>query len=719
MTLARTGSRRGLTRLLGLPLLCVVAAQLGHLADVAAQHDDDHGSSHRRQRRKVRHQRDPGSNRNRKGKKKKKCARAGQTTNKKRKRCCHGLVKDPTGRCARPAPPPPPPSPPAPPAPPSPPPPSPPPDCATDCKPCETCQEATGQCVPVSDGTACNTGDRCLTGQTCQGGVCRGGTPVACDNPPICHVAPGTCNKGTGECDYAKVGDGMPCDDGNRCRTGETCKGGVCEGGTPVTCPPPADQCHDPGTCDPATGVCSTPTKPDGTPCETANRCRTGETCQAGACMGGTPVVCPPPIDQCHETGTCDPATGRCSTPAKPDGTPCDDGNRCRTGETCQSGECAGGTPVSCDNPPVCHVAPGTCNEGNGDCDYPKAGDGTSCDEGKKVCCDGDCLSGTCCSNANCSGTTPICQDHTCVACTTDAQCGTDALCLPDGSCRACDVICAGTPGECGDVLQTRMEGGGTIYVCPGRYRGTFIATTGVSLIGAGDGSAEATNTVLDANGRGRVLLINPGVGLVVLRRLRLTGGAAFGNGGGIAHLGSTLRMTECTVAGNTVTNSFGGGLFVGGGSPLEMTRCTVRDNRVARGSNIMAYGAGIATNGAMTLTDCLIEDNRVENASAGGIAVFSATTRLEGSTTVQNNQADSGAGIYVGIGTLTIAETCRVTRNGARTEGGGIRATSPDRVTLQGTDDPSPIVVDNCRDNCFPASWVARCAATPIFCPS
>ena len=63
MTLARTASRRGLTRLLlGLPLRCVVAARLGHLADVAAQQDDDHGSSHRRQRRKARHKHDPGSN---------------------------------------------------------------------------------------------------------------------------------------------------------------------------------------------------------------------------------------------------------------------------------------------------------------------------------------------------------------------------------------------------------------------------------------------------------------------------------------------------------------------------------------------------------------------------------------------------------------------------------------------------------------------------------
>jgi hypothetical protein len=37
--------------------------------------------------------------------------------------------------------------------------------------------------------------------------------------------------------------------------------------------------------------------------------------------------------------------------------------------------------------------------------------------------------------------------------------------------------------------------------------------------------------------------------------------------------------------------------------------------------------------------------------------------------------------------------------------------------VTLQGAD-PSPIVVDNCRENCSPTGNVPKCAAEPVFCP-
>jgi hypothetical protein len=56
---------------------------------------------------------------------------------------------------------------------------------------------------------------------------------------------------------------------------------GSCEG---VTCPAP-DQCHDPGTCNASTGLCSNPAKADGTACTDSNACTIGDRCQAGACL--------------------------------------------------------------------------------------------------------------------------------------------------------------------------------------------------------------------------------------------------------------------------------------------------------------------------------------------------------------------------------------------------------------------------------------------------
>lgn len=52
-------------------------------------------------------------------------------------------------------------------------------------------------------------------------------------------------------------------------------------------------------------------------------------------------VVCPEAIDDCHDVGTCDRWTGLCSNPEVPDGTACDDGNSCTT-DTCVAGECQG-----------------------------------------------------------------------------------------------------------------------------------------------------------------------------------------------------------------------------------------------------------------------------------------------------------------------------------------------------------------------------------------
>lgn len=81
---------------------------------------------------------------------------------------------------------------------------------------------------------------------------------------------------------------------------------------------------------------CSKPLAPDGTPCSDGNLCTRVDTCQAGACVGSSPVVCAA-IDACHP-GSCDPGTGLCANPPSPDGTPCR--LACIAGETCQAGVC-------------------------------------------------------------------------------------------------------------------------------------------------------------------------------------------------------------------------------------------------------------------------------------------------------------------------------------------------------------------------------------------
>jgi hypothetical protein len=100
-------------------------------------------------------------------------------------------------------------------------------------------------------------------------------------------------------------------------------------------------------------GECFHSPAPDGTTCSDDNSCTQSDTCQAGVCEGGSPVVCTA-ADACHLTGTCDPATGMCSNPLAPDGSPCSDGMDCTSGESCHAGICSGG---QLNAPPTVSVA--------------------------------------------------------------------------------------------------------------------------------------------------------------------------------------------------------------------------------------------------------------------------------------------------------------------------------------------------------------------------
>jgi hypothetical protein len=149
-----------------------------------------------------------------------------------------------------------------------------------------------------------------------------------CDDGNACTQD--ACNAGF--CAHPAVANGTACNDGSACTAVDTCQAGACVGSSPVVCTA-ADSCHAAGTCDPGTGKCSNPAAPDGTTCSDGNACTLFDSCQAGVCTPAFPVLCIP-TDDCHaESGTCDPSTGLCSNAALPDGTPCKNG-------VCEGGAC-------------------------------------------------------------------------------------------------------------------------------------------------------------------------------------------------------------------------------------------------------------------------------------------------------------------------------------------------------------------------------------------
>ncbi len=345
-----------------------------------------------------------------------------------------------------------------------------------DGNPCtdDTCDPANG-CTYTNNTAPCNDGNACTTVDVCQSGTCTGTAPVVCTALDQCHDV-GTCDTQTGVCSTPAKADNTACNDGNACTQTDVCLGGVCTGTNPVVCAA-FDQCHDVGTCDTQSGVCSNPAKADNTACNDGNACTQTDACQSGICVGTNAVVCSA-LDQCHVAGTCDPGTGVCSNPVLLDNTACNDGDACTQSDVCLSGVCTGTNPVVCNALDQCHAA-GTCDTGTGACSNPVLPDNTTCNDGDACTQTDVCLSGAC------TGTNPVICDaldqcHAVGQCNpVSGVCSNPALpdntpCTDNNACTVGDVCIAGTcsPGSplncddgnpCTDDLCDRV--GGCRYV--------------------------------------------------------------------------------------------------------------------------------------------------------------------------------------------------------------------------------------------------------------
>ncbi|MEZ4459166.1 MAG: hypothetical protein R3E66_05475 [bacterium] len=204
------------------------------------------------------------------------------------------------------------------------------------------CNATTGQCdaQPVADGTTCDDGDLCSTTDVCTAGVCAGAAVDCTSSSDQCNT--GVCNPATGACEAQPVTDGTDCNDADLCSTGDACLGGSCVG-LAVDCSGSADACHD-AACNPADGLCVTNVKADGSVCDDSDACTVSDVCTNGTC-GGTTLDCSGVTDQCN-AGLC--SVGACVQNPVTDGTLCDAQNLCSWADSCQAGACSIGTIVDC-----------------------------------------------------------------------------------------------------------------------------------------------------------------------------------------------------------------------------------------------------------------------------------------------------------------------------------------------------------------------------------
>ena len=321
---------------------------------------------------------------------------------------------------------------------------------ADACHVAGTCDPSTGLCsTPAAPAdTPCDDGDACTTRDACAAGVCVGASPVVCPAAGPCHES-ARCDPATGACVAPPLGDDTPCDDADACTRTDRCQAGTCVGGEPVTCPA-ADTCHVAGACDPATGTCSTPAAPDATPCDDGDACTRQDGCVAGVCEGADRVTCPA-ADACHVAGTCDPATGTCATPAVADDTPCNDADACTRADRCRAGTCTGTDPVVCTALDQCHQT-GSCDPQTGRCSTPPQPEFSECSDGipctaadtcRAGVCTGIPLPGCCTDDDGCDDGI-ACTDDRCTAAATCVHVPVDDRCGDGGECAR--AVCA--PGD-------------------------------------------------------------------------------------------------------------------------------------------------------------------------------------------------------------------------------------------------------------------------------
>jgi hypothetical protein len=324
----------------------------------------------------------------------------------------------------------------------------------------------------AASAIACSSDTECMSGQVCEGGVCRDQTETACiddlkcDDRNACNgeekcdhykCQPGSplnCNDGNActddSCDPAtgcsNVDNAVPCDDGNAC-TGTTaspdiCSGGSCKAGEAVNCND-GNACTT-DSCDTSSGCVFSPIS-----CNDGNAC-TSDSCDTitGGCIH-SPVNCDDG-NACNGKETCDPAAG--CRPGIP--LACDDGNACNGVEICVSGSCQRGTPPVCYDEIAC--TEDSCDPAVG-CVYKPL--------------DADCDDGIACNGVETCDLWGGCQPGKPVVCTNKPchQCVE-----PSGECKKVDL----PPGDphmmCGDVCvntQNNDKFCGSCYPCDEGYK--------------------------------------------------------------------------------------------------------------------------------------------------------------------------------------------------------------------------------------------------------
>ena len=211
------------------------------------------------------------------------------------------------------------------------------------------------------------------------------------------------------------------------------------------------------------------------------------------------------------------------------------------------------------------------------------------------------------------------------------------------------DTTADGNDGECaGDctlreaIALADSQQGQWVSIPPGVYRlnaslGPLVLQTdivfGVSF--AGNNSAGARTTVIDARGAVRAVQVQPGAS-AVLAGVTIIGGSADAGGAALVPENAQLTIYDSILKDNVAAGR--GGAIANAGS-LSVWGSTLEGNRAASGGAIASQPGGNTFVYLSTLSG-----NRAS--SSGGAIAASGSVQVQ-RTTIANNTAPAGGGIF------------------------------------------------------------------------
>jgi hypothetical protein len=245
------------------------------------------------------------------------------------------------------------------------------------------------------------------------------------------------------------------------------------------------------------------------------------------------------------------------------------------------------------------------------------------------------------------------------------------------------------------DAIDAAEEGS-TISLCEGLWYENLEIDKHMVLEGVG-----ADVSIIDGADVASVVEVQPHIH-VTLRNLTLQHGWTAGSGGGIGVSEATLKIEDCVVTENraegwgggiassdtdllidrTIVSdnaaSWGGGAWIACGNirPCEVIDSEIRGNHASEG-----VGGGLAVwasgnGGSATFTRTTIDGNWVDpkatESSASGGGIYSMTNLSLNGVVVSNNEAPSGAGIYLYSSTAVADDTTEIVGNATYDEGAG-----------------------------------------------